>query len=188
MLIVPCIGPTTIKSGRRYVSLTGEASFDVHHDTAHPFVVHTADADIKVLGTCFNVATDNHDAGTQVALLRGKVTVRLNTPEKQGLVLAPGEMAICVADAGMLRKENTDVPSCFSWMNGGFSVHNMPLEQVLQKLCTRYGYTLHWKEQRGGNKHISVAFASQGFRSMLESLCFVNHLHYTINGHNIIIQ
>ena len=176
------------KNGKRYVSLNGEASFDVHHDTAHPFIVHTADADIKVLGTCFNVATNNPDATTQVALLRGKVDVKLNNKEHRNLVLMPGELATCSASAATLRKSNTDVTSYFSWMNGGFSAHDMPLHQVLEKLSTKYGYTLQWKEQRGGHKHITVAFAPQGFRSMLESLCFVNHLHYTIQNHNIVIQ
>lgn len=176
------------KSGNRYVSLSGEASFDVYHDTAHPFTVHTADADIRVLGTCFNVATDNADATTQVALLRGKVAVTLNDKKIPALILAPGELATCSASAKVLKKNSTDVQPYFSWMSGGFAAMDMPLKQVLEKLCTKYGYTLTWKEQRGSHKHISVAFAPQGFSSMLESLCFVNHLHYTIHNHNIVIQ
>jgi transmembrane sensor len=176
------------KKGKRYVTLQGEASFDVHHDAAHPFVVHTPDADIKVLGTCFNVATDNPDATTQIALLRGKVAVKLNNQGNQNLVLAPGEIATCSVSGKLLKKYNADVQSAFSWMNGGFYAHDMPLKQVLEKLCTKYGYILQWQDERGGHKHISVAFSAQGFSSMLESLCFVNHLHYSIHNHNIVIQ
>lgn len=176
------------KKGKRYVTLQGEASFDVHHDAAHPFVVHTPDADIKVLGTCFNVATDNPDATTQIALLRGKVAVKLNDQRNQNLVLAPGEMGTCSVSGKLLKKSDADVQSAFSWMTGGFYAHDMPLKQVLEKLCMKYGYTLRWQEERGGHKHISVAFAAQGFSSMLESLCFVNHLRYTIRNHTIVIQ
>lgn len=176
------------KHGNRYVSLEGEASFDVRHDTEHPFVVHTADADIRVLGTCFNVATGHAGLATEVALLRGKVAVKLNDQQQERLVLLPGEMALCVANTGTLSKEQADVQASFSWMSGGFSARDMALKQVLEKLCAKYGYTLQWKDLRGGHKHISVTFAAQSFNSMLESLCFVNHLHYTIHGHTIVIQ
>src|SRR5437588_18774 len=39
----------------REVGLTGEAFFDVAHNSGKPFVIHTARIDIKVLGTRFNV-------------------------------------------------------------------------------------------------------------------------------------
>ncbi|HEY6899807.1 MAG TPA: FecR family protein, partial [Puia sp.] len=38
-------------SGRREVSLTGEAMFRVKHDSLHPFVVHTRNFDVRDLGT-----------------------------------------------------------------------------------------------------------------------------------------
>lgn len=174
--------------GQRRVELDGEASFDVRHDTAHPFVVHTADADIRVLGTCFNVAAGKAEAATEVALLRGKVAIKLNDQSAADLVLLPGEIATCSARKGSLEKQQADVQSSFSWMQGGFTARDMPLKTVLEKLCTKYGYSLQWHNRGGGDKHISVAFAAQGFNSMLESLCFVNHLHYTIQEHQILIQ
>ncbi len=176
------------RKGLRQVQLEGEASFDVRHDTAHPFIVHTADADIRVLGTCFNVATGGPEVATEVALLRGKVAVQLNDKAATGLVLLPGEIASCSVANGILKKQQADVSGAFSWMNGGFTARDMPLRQVLEKLCMKYGYTLQWSDPEGGRKHISIAFAAQGFNSMLESLCFVNHLHYTIKDHQIFIQ
>lgn len=172
----------------RSVTLTGEASFDVYHNAAKPFVVHTADADIKVLGTSFNVETNISEAITHVALLRGKVTVNLKDNREQNLVLQPGEVAECSASGRKLRKYATDVTPYFSWMNGGFYAGNMTLHQVLEKLCSRYGYAVSWPERRGGHKHISVSFPRQEFRNMLESLCYLNHLQYTIKDSTVIIR
>ncbi|HEX3935519.1 MAG TPA: FecR family protein, partial [Puia sp.] len=39
----------------REVDLSGEAFFDVAHNPASPFIIHTSRIDIKVLGTSFNV-------------------------------------------------------------------------------------------------------------------------------------
>jgi ferric-dicitrate binding protein FerR (iron transport regulator) len=172
----------------RKVTLSGEASFDVHHDAAKPFIVHTADADIKVLGTCFNVETNEPGALTQVALLRGKVTVNLNNASAESMVLQPGEVAACSASGKTLQKYKTDVQPYFSWISGGFYAANMTLHQVLEKLCTRYGYSVSWPGHRGGHKHISVSFPPQEFRHMLESLCYLNRLQYTIRDSTVIIQ
>jgi len=173
---------------KRRVSLSGEASFDVRHDATHPFVVHTADADIKVLGTCFNVETGTRQSPTQVALLRGKVAITVTGKAAPGLILQPGEIAACSAAGRMLRKYKADVSSYFSWNSGGFYAADMPLQQVVEKLCVRYGYTVTWHNRRGGHKHISVSFPRQAFKDMLESLCYLNHLQYTIDNHSVHIR
>ena len=39
----------------RNVELVGEGYFEVHHNPQKPFIVHTRELGVKVLGTCFNV-------------------------------------------------------------------------------------------------------------------------------------
>lgn len=171
----------------RQVVLKGEASFDVHHDANHPFIVHTAGADIKVLGTCFNVETDTRDGVTSVALLRGKVEVQSKVTAAK-LLLLPGEVATYTTSGNTISKSKTDIQPYFSWMKGGFYASNMPLEHVVEKLCTRYGFAVKWINNRGADKHITVSFDVQAFESMLSSLCYVNHLQYTISNKTIIIK
>ncbi len=76
----------------RVVRLTGEAYFDVHRDTARPFIVKTGAMDVRVLGTAFCVRNDEADGKVSVLLERG--SVRLQSPEGTGLVrLSPDQMA-----------------------------------------------------------------------------------------------
>ncbi len=173
---------------KRTVTLWGEASFDVYHNTAMPFVVHTADADIKVLGTYFNVEADASGEVTHIALLRGKVVVNPKKDKERTLVLQPGEIAECSASGKRFQKATADVQPYFSWISGGFYAANMTLQQVTEKLCARYGYSVSWPERHGGHKHISVSFPRQEFKSMLESLCYLNHLQYTIRNRTVIIR
>ena len=56
--------------------LQGEALFRVHHDSARPFLVYTADAMVQATGTQFDVY--RRPDGTQVAVIEGRVNV---TPE-----------------------------------------------------------------------------------------------------------
>lgn len=52
----------------------GEARFQVARNPGRPFVVETADATIRALGTVFNVAMAKE--GTQVAVIEGRVELR----------------------------------------------------------------------------------------------------------------
>lgn len=172
----------------RRVILRGEASFDVHHDANHPFIVHTEEVDIKVLGTCFNVETGADNIATSIALLRGKVEVQSEDTSVPKLILLPGEVATYVASEKKISKSKADIQLYFSWTKGGFFASNMPLKYVVEKLCSRYGYSVKWLDNRGGHKHITVSFDVQTFESMLASLCYVNHLRYTINNNVVIIK
>ena len=81
--------PTRFKGNKREVYLEGEAYFDVTHDEQHPFIVHTEQLNVKVLGTGFNVMAYKGDARTEVTLVHGKVDVKskniseILTPSRQ---------------------------------------------------------------------------------------------------------
>lgn len=58
---------------RRVELLSGEAFFDVERDETRPFVVDVGDAQIRVLGTKFEVRRS--EQGVRVSVLEGKVEV-----------------------------------------------------------------------------------------------------------------
>lgn len=67
--------PSAFDTNTRVVRLTGEAFFDVAHDTGRPFIVETSTLRIKVLGTQFNVKAFEDGTVAQVTLVTGKVEV-----------------------------------------------------------------------------------------------------------------
>ncbi|HEY6922796.1 MAG TPA: FecR domain-containing protein [Steroidobacteraceae bacterium] len=62
-------------SERHIDLLRGEARFQVARNPTRPFIVATADAQVRALGTAFNVRSDAHS--TQVAVMEGEVEVTL---------------------------------------------------------------------------------------------------------------
>ncbi|MCF3109147.1 FecR domain-containing protein [Niabella sp. CC-SYL272] len=78
----------------REVELTGEAYFDVVHDSKRPFIVHTKNIDVRVLGTAFNVRSYANEPSTQTTLIRGAVQVSLKHAKDKKIMLAPGEKLV----------------------------------------------------------------------------------------------
>ncbi len=77
----------------RTVNLIGEAYFDVVKNSAKPFIIHTRNMDIRVLGTAFNVKCYPEETETETSLVRGSIEITLkDRPEK--IVLKQNEKLI----------------------------------------------------------------------------------------------
>ena len=84
----------TYGNGIREVALTGEAYFDVVKNPAHPFIIHTATIDIKVLGTAFNVKSFPGEKNTETSLVRGSIEVTFKNRPSYKIILKPNEKLI----------------------------------------------------------------------------------------------
>ena len=78
----------------REVTLSGEAFFDVTHNPAKPFVIHTTRVDIKVLGTSFNVKSYPAEKTTEAVLVKGSIEVDILNKTNKKVILKPNEKLI----------------------------------------------------------------------------------------------
>ena len=67
--------PEVFAENNRKLSLQGEAFFDVAKNAQYPLYVSTNYVNIKVLGTAFNVKTDEKHQNVETVLARGKVAL-----------------------------------------------------------------------------------------------------------------
>ena len=138
------IYPEKFGRGDRNVILEGEAYFMVAKDKSRPFVVHTPDGSIRVLGTEFNVNTrvdgnDNVNGGryrTEVVLVKGSVSVAPAKGKEQ--MMKPGEQ--CKISNTQCVIENVDVAPYVAWNTGTFVFDNCPLETAMKVLSHWYGF------------------------------------------------
>ncbi len=85
----------TFKGPTREIYLEGEAYFDVVKDPKHPFIVHTAGIDIKVLGTAFNVKAYKAEPTIEATLVHGLIEVtKTDHPNESKIILRPHEKLI----------------------------------------------------------------------------------------------
>ncbi|HEY6083230.1 MAG TPA: FecR domain-containing protein, partial [Chitinophagaceae bacterium] len=87
--------PTAFSGRERRVEITGEAYFEVMHNTNMPFIVENGGAEIQVLGTHFDVNAYDDEAIMKVTLLEGSVRIIKGNSRQQ---LIPGQQAQVNAD------------------------------------------------------------------------------------------
>lgn len=122
-----------LKNGVRKVIMTGEAYFEVARDQQHPFIVETADQQVQVLGTHFNINNYPDEQGTATSLLEGSVKVTANHQEQ---ILKPGYQTLNTGDALTTRKVNTD--NITDWKDGEFNLDGLDLKTAMRKIARWY--------------------------------------------------
>jgi transmembrane sensor len=134
--------PGKFKNDVREVTISGEAFFDVVPDPEKPFIINAGNAQIKVLGTSFNVNAYPENETVEVVVETGKVQVvcneKLNTLEAGEILLNPGEKGILQNSLGKLEKtRNTDV-NYLAWKTHNLVFENTPLRDVVHNLNKTY--------------------------------------------------
>lgn len=120
--------PALFAGGGREVWLTGEAYFEVAEERGKPFFVRTANMDIRVTGTAFNVRA-YRDEDEQATLVEGSVEVRTGSTSHK---LVPGDR-INVTGEG-IEMARVRVQSYGVWKNERFIFNDESLENVMRKL------------------------------------------------------
>ncbi|PVM92765.1 FecR family protein [Caulobacter endophyticus] len=124
---------------RRVELLRGEAYFEVAHDTARPFVVAAGSAQVRAIGTAFDVRR----AGDKVRIVLAEGRVRVTdrtTSRKDGWALNPGQGLVLSKAAGAPEPTTVDVAAATSWRTGTLTFHNVTLAAVVDEL-NRYSNT-----------------------------------------------
>lgn len=120
---------------QRHVSLSGEAFFEITPDTEKPFVVDAGKANIKVVGTSFNIITNNPDSAVEVYVETGKVMLT-DVSGIRNISLDPGYVGTMDTDnSGKKLNEN---PNYMSWKTGVLVYNGQTLDVVFSDLKRVY--------------------------------------------------
>ncbi len=87
----------------REVNLSGEAYFDIAHNTQKPFIVRSGNMRIKVLGTMFNVKAYPEEQNIETSLIKGSVEITINDRPNDKYILSPNEKLV-ISTNGMAQK------------------------------------------------------------------------------------
>jgi transmembrane sensor len=118
----------------RYAELViGEATFNVRHDAAHPFVVVAGEHRVQDAGTTFNVIRDR--GRFSVAVVEGSVVY---DPGRAAVPLAPGQ-TLHADQGGRPVVGREDPQAIIGWQRGQLSYRAVPLEIVAADLSRSLG-------------------------------------------------
>lgn len=116
---------------KRIVELQGEAFFDVTRDRQKQFTVKTQDTETKVLGTRFNVRSDEDAKQVTVTLVKGSVRFEAANCQQ---TLKPNEELVYNATTGKYDKQKTDIQYNTAWTEGRYFYQDIPFGELLKKL------------------------------------------------------
>ena len=128
--------PLAFNKTERMVEMTGEAYFEVVHDSKRPFRVKTGSQIVEDLGTSFNVKAYSGDLSIATTLLEGSISLSSNGVTH---LIKPGQQAI-VKDAGRIFQidSSIDLNSVIGWKEGMFSFQNATLPDVMSEISRWY--------------------------------------------------
>jgi transmembrane sensor len=124
----------------REVTLEGAAYFDVKHDEAHPFTVHTSSADIRDIGTAFSVKTAS-DGEVAVDVTHGIVALSARRTSATPVELHAGDRGVLARESVTVRRGTVTVEDV-AWTRGQLSYRDASLSEVRADLLRWYGLAL----------------------------------------------
>lgn len=112
----------------RDVNLRGEAYFNVHADSRHPFIVHTPYMYVTATGTEFNV--NAYDDNASVTLAKGKVIV---TDASDRITLLPGEH-LAIRNGHPAVSRTSDLDRYCAWRDGKLIFEDDSIHTICRRL------------------------------------------------------
>lgn len=122
-----------IQHKKRTVQLTGEGYFEITKDESHPFIVKTADQEVEVLGTHFNINSYTDEPVTATTLLEGSVKILAGNNMK---TIVPGEQAR--STKGQLSVTQVNTENIIDWKDGEFNLDGLDFRTAMRKISRWY--------------------------------------------------
>jgi ferric-dicitrate binding protein FerR (iron transport regulator) len=201
--------PDNFMKGNREVKLTGEAYFNVTHNANAPFIIHTPEVDVKVLGTELNLKAYPNDRKTETALISGAVEVTVKNHGGRKILLKPNEKVTIQKDPELTDNEkaasgkmteslvsaNADrgittgpAEEETAWMQNRLPFRNERFDDLALSIERRYGVNVVFNNGAAKSLLFSGNIQGESLTEILKILQQIHSFEYTITGKKVIIN
>nr|WP_121269566.1 FecR family protein [Pedobacter schmidteae] len=177
--------PAQINSSReRRVELNGEAYFEIAKADRKPFIVATAEQEVMVLGTHFNVKSYADDGSTKTTLLEGSVQVKAKVNGISVVILKPGQQSELKQDG--IKVVAVEAEDEIDWKNGDFVFKEENLESMMRKIARWYDVQIVYQENVPKNITLEgLVSRSKSIGEVLAIIESTGKVHFKIEGRKI---
>jgi ferric-dicitrate binding protein FerR (iron transport regulator) len=169
----------------REVTLDGEAYFDVAHNAAIPFKVHTGKIITTVLGTAFNISSQQEKI--VVTVTRGKVSV--GDESKRYDVITPNEQIAVNTITGVYKKAVVDSVEVTQWKKDYFILEGVTIEQAAVQIEKRFNVKVIITNDKLKECTISAWFLNnESLEQVIKGVSAVQQATFTIKNDLITIE
>ncbi|KAA8483082.1 FecR family protein [Arcticibacter tournemirensis] len=192
--------PTVFNGDERKVEITGEVYFEVakkfkvegsefkeQHSERVPFIVMTAEQEVEVLGTHFNINAYADEGETKTTLLEGSVRV---TPGRNSVtaskLLVPGQESIVRSGDHATSVRQADIEKAVAWKNGYFKFDREDIQSLMRQVSRWYDVDVEYRGEIPSDEFVGkikrTAYVS-GVLRILE----LSNVKCRVEGRKIII-
>jgi ferric-dicitrate binding protein FerR (iron transport regulator) len=199
----------------REVSLSGEAFFEVMPAVSPatakrvPFIIHTRDLDVRVLGTAFNVKSYPGDKQTETSLVHGKVEVLIHNRPEEKFTLRPNEKLVVMNEetnrlatgksnnpannqpfVSLSKLTYTEADSLLvetAWVQNKLVFDNESFREVATKMERWYNVEIEFRDEKKQEQRFTGVFENETIQQALDYMNITAPFHYSMHGNKIII-
>lgn len=184
--------PLVFNADKREVFVTGEAYFEVAANKVQPFIVHTNNQKITVLGTHFNVNAYDDEEASHTTLLEGSVEVKRMKVVAQvtkPMLLQPGQQATLAYDNdARIQVSNPDLSEVTAWKDGEFRFHNTKITTIMRQIARWYDVEVEYQGPVPTSEFYGVIPRKEYVSQLLKALALTKNVHFKTTGNKIIVM
>ena len=168
----------------RDVALTGEAFFDVVHDTTRPFRIHTRGTTTEDVGTAFDLRAYESDSAVRVVVATGAVSVRA-TSHPAPVTLTHGMLGVIEHESDVKITPNVALDRFIAWTRGQLVFTNTPLPVALRDLSRWFDLDIELGSPRLVTRSLTGAFADDPVPDVLRAIEAALDVHAERDGRRV---
>jgi transmembrane sensor len=168
------IYPESFGHNNRRVTLKGEAFFEIAPDASRPFIIDAGNARVRVLGTTFNVITDNGNHEVEVYVSTGTVMLTSNDGSRN-LTLEPGYIGK-MSETASTQSLNKNA-NYLSWNTDRLIYDGERLGVVFADLKRVYNIDIKAADPAINEYRLTTQFDSQPQDTIIKVICTTFNLH-----------
>lgn len=160
----------------RKVELVGEGYFEVLPNTKQPFHVQLDGMRIEVLGTMFNVISEEESDFIETILKEGSVALygHENKTTVPDVILKPDQHAIYNKKTGEIEVDGISSGLYTTWVKGIFVFDDNTLEEIFTVLARAFQVKVYISDPELAQKRLSAKFLHQESLDEILSILQIN--------------
>jgi transmembrane sensor len=182
--------PVKFLNPTREIMLSGEAFIEVAANPEKPFIVHTRDLNVRVLGTAFNISAYSDEQLQVLTLNHGSVEITGITglPETN-YQLSPGHQFTLDKSNSKTEVKTVDPLLYSAWIHGSFVFNDETLEQIFTKLQRWYNINVLYQNEAVRNERLTGTLPRFGeFGTILNMISQVSDTEFDVKGNTITVK
>ncbi len=170
----------------RTVNLSGEAYFNVTHDTSRPFIVNLDSLRVEVSGTAFD-AINYPFAPVQVALQRGSVNIT-GIGHDMAVAMTPDQIVTRMRGLSDISVAQAKSENYCGWMARKLTFDNRRFADILTNIERRYAVSIDVAPDVNLEKRLSLTIGDETFQETASLLEMLLSIEIRSNGNNVTVR